>query len=181
MFLRSHRSIMRVAPAADAMNEICHHLVLSADRSLSENTSRSRAPLLSTIVACVLVQRTVAAQTGDQAMIFRAVSGLMALLFAYAVLLQRNDPDPLRWMAIYGAAALVSAIAALSGSASVGLSIVVGVIAFVWSVWTAPRSVGPYTRMFESWEMKSVPVEEAREATGLLIVAAWMAVNVLHK
>jgi len=30
--------------------------------------------------------------------------------------------------------------------------------------------------MFDAWEMKSPSVEEAREASGLLIVAAWMMV-----
>jgi hypothetical protein len=30
--------------------------------------------------------------------------------------------------------------------------------------------------MFDAWEMQSVNVEQAREATGLLIVAGWMAV-----
>ena len=32
--------------------------------------------------------------------------------------------------------------------------------------------------MFDAWEMKSPSVEEAREASGLLIVAAWMIVCV---
>ena len=40
-------------------------------------------------------------------------------------------------------------------------------------------AAGAYSHMFDAWEMKSVPVEEAREATGLLIVAAWMAVLVV--
>ena len=30
--------------------------------------------------------------------------------------------------------------------------------------------------MFDAWEMKSVAVEEAREASGLTIVAVWMTV-----
>jgi hypothetical protein len=30
--------------------------------------------------------------------------------------------------------------------------------------------------MFDAWEMKSPSVEEAREASGLLIVAVWMIV-----
>jgi hypothetical protein len=34
--------------------------------------------------------------------------------------------------------------------------------------------------LFESYAMKSEPVEEAREMGGLLIVAAWMAVLALR-
>ena len=36
-----------------------------------------------------------------------------------------------------------------------------------------------YTHMFDAWEMKSIAVEEAREASGLLIVGAWMLVVVV--
>jgi transmembrane protein TMEM220 len=32
----------------------------------------------------------------------------MALLFAFAAALQFNDPDPIRWIAIYGAACVLS-------------------------------------------------------------------------
>jgi hypothetical protein len=34
--------------------------------------------------------------------------------------------------------------------------------------------------MFDAWEMKSLAVEEAREASGLVIVAAWMAVLLIR-
>jgi hypothetical protein len=30
--------------------------------------------------------------------------------------------------------------------------------------------------MFDAWEMKNTPIEEAREASGLFIVTMWMAV-----
>ena len=33
-----------------------------------------------------------------------------------------------------------------------------------------------YEHMFDAWEMKNTAIEEAREASGLLIVAFWMAV-----
>ena len=44
--------------------------------------------------------------------VFRLLNGLMAVLFAVAVVVQFNDPDPLRWVAVYGAALTVSALAA---------------------------------------------------------------------
>ena len=36
-----------------------------------------------------------------------------------------------------------------------------------------------YLHMFDAWEMKSISVEEAREATGLLIVLIWMCAVML--
>jgi hypothetical protein len=56
--------------------------------------------------------------------------------------------------------------------------IAVAVVALTWAALIA--LVGPgvsdYGHMFEAWEMKSPAVEEAREASGLLIVAVWMVV-----
>ncbi len=37
-----------------------------------------------------------------------------------------------------------------------------------------------YLSMFAAWEMKSVAVEEAREASGLFIIGAWMVVLAAH-
>lgn len=87
-------------------------------------------------------------------MTFRVLSGLMAGLFALAVAVQYNDPDPGRWMALYGAAAAV----ACAGVAD----------------------AGTYWHMFDAWEMKNAPIEEAREASGLRIVFVWMAGVAVH-
>jgi hypothetical protein len=111
-------------------------------------------------------------------MIFRTLNGLMAALFLVAVVVQYNDPDPLQWMAIYGAACVIAAACA-AGRRLPGLwPIAVAAIALVWAASIALR--GPhsadYASMFAAWEMRSPGIEEAREATGLLIVAAWMAV-----
>ena len=107
------------------------------------------------------------------------LSGLMALLFLFAAAVQYNDPDPIQWMAIYGAAAVVSAWAALrrSGLPSWAPGLV-GLAAFVWACTIAPRALGKVNplAMFKSWEMKNVAIEENREMFGLLIVAAWMLV-----
>ena len=112
-------------------------------------------------------------------MIFRIVNGVMALLFAVAVAVQYNDPDPIRWMALYGAALVVTLMAAARGRAPVFAAAVVGGIALAWGVYWAVTSGTPlalYEHMFDAWEMKNTAIEEAREASGLLIVAAWMAV-----
>jgi len=54
-------------------------------------------------------------------------------------------------------------------------------VALVWGVITMGDvpTAGTYAHMFDAWEMKSISVEEAREASGLLIVATWMLVIVV--
>ena len=116
-------------------------------------------------------------------MAFRALNGLMAALFALAVAVQYNDPDPVRWMAIYGAACLVTLMVAIRGRAPIAAPVAVGLIALAWCVYWASTSradLGTYGHMFDAWEMKNEPIEEAREASGLLIVSAWMAVVALR-
>src|SRR3954462_8183401 len=103
----------------------------------------------------------------------------MALLFAVAVAVQYNDPDPIRWMAIYGAAFVVTVMAAARGRAPGFGAAIVGGVALAWGAYWAVSSGTPaalYEHMFDAWEMKNTAIEEAREASGLLIVAVWMAV-----
>ena len=112
-------------------------------------------------------------------MIFRILNGVMTLLFAVAVAVQYNDPDPLRWMAIYGAALVVALIAAVQGRAPLLATAAVGLVALGWGVYwagTSGTALKLYEHMFDSWEMKNTAIEEAREASGLFIVAFWMLV-----
>lgn len=116
-------------------------------------------------------------------MTFRVVNGLMAALFLFAVVVQYNDPDPAAWMLIYGAACAAATLAAVRGVSPFALSALAGLIALAWAGFLAAggaRSLDLYAHMFDAWEMKSVPVEEARETSGLLIVSAWMAVLAVH-
>jgi hypothetical protein len=111
--------------------------------------------------------------------LFRIVNGVMVLLFALAVGVQYNDPDRIRWMAIYGAALVVSLIATLRGEVPMLAAAAVGGIALAWAIYwaaTSDATAAEYGHMFDEWEMKNAHVEEAREATGLLIVAFWMAI-----
>ena len=109
---------------------------------------------------------------------FRVMNVIMAGLFALAVVLQYNDPDPARWMAIYGAAMAVSIVAAVRGRVPPAASILVVAVAIVWAAsWSRDgRSFNSYLHMFDAWEMKNEQVEETRETSGLLIVVAWMTV-----
>jgi hypothetical protein len=111
-------------------------------------------------------------------LLFRALNWAMALLFLVAVVVQFNDPDPLRWMAIYGAAGVLSGAVALGYRLQRFLLGVVAVAALAWAIDSAIGIPGAstYAHMFDAWEMKSRPIEEARETSGLILVAAWMTV-----
>jgi hypothetical protein len=116
-------------------------------------------------------------------MVFRPLNWLMAALFAFAVVVQLNDPDPAIWIAVYGAAALVAAMTARKGQPPRVAAGLVGVVALAWGTWLAlgiPAG-NVYARMFDAWEMTSAPIEEARETIGLFIVAAWMGVLGLRR
>jgi hypothetical protein len=102
----------------------------------------------------------------------------MALLFTFAAALQFNDPDPIRWMALYGAACVLSLVVLFRRRVPLTIVVVVGLAALTWAgliAFGGPAAL-EYGHMFEAWEMKSPSVEQAREVSGLLIVAGWMTV-----
>jgi hypothetical protein len=106
----------------------------------------------------------------------------MAGLFGFAALLQLNDPDPIPWVAIYLAACIVSLMVALDRRMPRVVIVGVGLVAIAWAANIAlggPRAA-EYGHMFDAWEMKSPAIEEAREASGLVIVTIWMAVLFLR-
>ena len=111
----------------------------------------------------------------------RGANWFMCALFLLAVVVQWNDPDPLQWMAIYGAALAICLMVATRGRVAIAAPLVVMAVALVWGVVTMGDvpTAATYTHMFDAWEMKSISVEEAREASGLLIVAGWMLVLVV--
>lgn len=107
----------------------------------------------------------------------RVSTVVMSLLFLLALVAQYNDPDPLRWMAIYGAAA-AAGLLLLGGRLPRWLPVVVGLVALVWATALAPGVVGRVAPgdLFREVTMASAAIEEAREMVGLLIVAGWMLV-----
>jgi hypothetical protein len=108
----------------------------------------------------------------------------MSLLFAFATYLQYNDPDPIQWMAIYGAATLLSAWAALRPAGYPWYApAAVAAVALAWAGSIAPRALGKIapSEMFKRGEMEDEVVEENRDMFGLLIVALWMLALVLAR
>jgi hypothetical protein len=110
-----------------------------------------------------------------KATLWTTANVIMLAMFIMSTVVQFNDPDAPVWIAIYAAAAVMTALeirrrAALWAAATLVL------IAVVWSGYIGRRVHGvPFGSLFAQWEMKDIHVEEAREMYGLLIVAVWMA------
>jgi transmembrane protein TMEM220 len=105
----------------------------------------------------------------------------MLLLFTLGAAVQLNDPDPVRWFAVYALAAAACLLSVLRRT-HWALPALLGVVALAWAATIAPRVVGrvPVGDMFGAWEMHNAGIEESREMYGLLIIAAWMAVLALR-
>ena len=106
---------------------------------------------------------------------FKLPCWVMAALFAICVALQYNDPDPIRWMLIYGAAMVISILMPMKRDAA-KLGLVVALIALVWA---AMLILGIYDKVtlsdvFLKMSEKGGAVEEEREAGGLLIEGVWL-------
>ena len=99
----------------------------------------------------------------------------MAALLLVCVVLQHNDPDPIRWMLFYGACAITAALLP-SQRHIVPIAYVLAVGALVWaayllySVW-GRMEVGD---LVDKMSEKGGAVEEGREAGGLGIAGAWL-------
>jgi hypothetical protein len=97
----------------------------------------------------------------------RVAGTLFAIFFLWAASLQLNDPDPIQWIAIYLAAAAVSALTVL-GKGSPAIPTIVGAIALVWGLTLLPDAIAARF---------SLDDEEVRELGGLAIVATWCAIS----
>ena len=108
---------------------------------------------------------------------WKAADVLFLLMFAFSVVVQLNDPDPLPWMLVYGAAAL-ACLLSLLGKLPWQLAVVTGIIALAWAASIAPRVIGqvPFMDMFAEFEMKDIGVEESREMYGLILIGGWMSI-----
>lgn len=105
-----------------------------------------------------------------------AVNLVFAALCMVAAALQYNDPDPVRWIALYVAAAAAT-IAALHSPAGWRAATLVAVVAAVWSAFLWSHVLGGVaaTDLWRKMSEQGGLVEEYREAGGLTLVAAWLA------
>ena len=103
---------------------------------------------------------------------FVAICWTLAVLFSLSVGLQVNDPDPVRWMLLYGAAGL--AVGLLPARRWVSLAcIAVGLFAAGWAAYLGQQvfSVIELSDLWLKMSEKGGAVEVGREAGGLAIVA----------
>jgi hypothetical protein len=106
---------------------------------------------------------------------FRIASYVMAALLAVCVALQYNDPDPIRWMAMYGAAAIVAALLPAKKQL-VPAGYVVAAVALVWGAYLLYDVWGrmQVADLVEKMSEKGGAVEEGRESGGLAIAGVWL-------
>lgn len=107
----------------------------------------------------------------------RLAGFVLAVLFIVMAGMQYNDPDPMRWVAVYGAAAIASLLGAF-GRLPVLVPAVIGAGALAWALLLVPDVMGKVAvgDLFETVEMQNKAVELGREMGGLLVVVAGMAV-----
>ena len=108
--------------------------------------------------------------------IWTVANGIMLLMFLFSAAVQVNDPDPLVWMVIYGAAAVACGLE-MRRRAPAWAVVALAATALVWAARLYFRANDvPISSLFAEWEMRDVRVEEAREMYGLTIVGVWMMV-----
>ncbi len=119
---------------------------------------------------------------GAAMFLWRAANAVMAALFVFAVVVQGNDPDPVRWMLVYAAAAIACALVT-AGRTAWPIAAATALIAGAWAIaWRADMHDGlaPLSSLFDQFEMRDDRIEETRELLGLCIVVAWCAVVALQ-
>ncbi|MFN0087214.1 MAG: transmembrane 220 family protein [Blastocatellia bacterium] len=105
---------------------------------------------------------------------------VMIAAFLFSVIVQYNDPDPIRWMLIYGMAGAACVLSLLRRGGWV-VPAAVGAAALAWALTLAANVLGKvrFGELFEAFEMKDARVEAGREFGGLMIIAVSMAVLVI--
>ncbi|HSD89068.1 MAG TPA: transmembrane 220 family protein [Kofleriaceae bacterium] len=106
---------------------------------------------------------------------FLILCWVMAVLFMVCVGLQENDPDPVRWMAIYGAAGLACALLPAKRVVAIP-AVLVGLVAAAWGAYLAHQVIDvlSFSDLFLKMDEKGGAVEVGREAGGLTIVAVFL-------
>lgn len=95
----------------------------------------------------------------------RLVNYIMAALFAYAVIVQLNDPDPIPWMLAYAGGVAFCLLFAMDEFPST--------LGFVFAAACLLAGLVLLVRVFESniWEWS----ERVNEPAGLLILFLWVS------
>ncbi|MFZ5468005.1 MAG: transmembrane 220 family protein [Myxococcota bacterium] len=112
-----------------------------------------------------------------KAKLWLTAQGVMALVLGVSAAVQLNDPDPVRWMAIYAAGA-IACVLSIARRLPWFVSAAIGGVALAWAVTLAPAVIArvPAASDVLTWKMRDTSVEETREMFGLLIEVGCMTV-----
>ncbi|MCC5943144.1 MAG: transmembrane 220 family protein [Balneolaceae bacterium] len=106
----------------------------------------------------------------------RYINYFFTVLFIFSAVVQYNDPDPIRWITIYMAAALFCILFSLQRLTWKPAAIL-SAVALFWAIFTIPElSVSGFRHMLSDVHMMEQGTEAAREFLGLLIVTGWIGV-----
>ena len=105
---------------------------------------------------------------------FRGANAFFGGVFVIMAGLQLNDPDPVRWIVLYVAAAAACFLARRNWLAPA----IVGAAGLVWFVVLLPGTLPEFrlSNLLESMQAETPVIEASRELLGLAIVAGWMVV-----
>ena len=114
-------------------------------------------------------------------MLLKILNLVFLLAFLLAALLQYNDPDPIRWVAIYIAAATLCKLQHFKQITPI-FPVLLLIICLAWIGMLVPSLTQgvAWTDILDSLAMKTKAVEEAREIGGLVLVASWSAVIAIN-
>ena len=117
-----------------------------------------------------------AAETSKARSILPIANLTVAVLFLISAATQYNDPDPLPWILIYGAAG-TACLVRRPGPVAWMLPAIVGAVALIWAVVLAPDALPGLNvgDLMARMEDKTPAIELGREFLGLLLVTGWMA------
>lgn len=107
----------------------------------------------------------------------RLLNVLFLANYVLSIGLQYNDPDPWRWVLMYGAAA-AACIVAMRRPVPRWLPGITLSAALVWLALLMPRVLGQVgiSEMFQERGMATMQIEEGREGIGLALIIVWMVV-----
>jgi hypothetical protein len=108
---------------------------------------------------------------------FQVANVLFAIAFLLATAVQYNDPDPYLWMPTY-LVAFACCLAFTRNKLLPRVGYAVAAVALLWSFTLIPTVVShppALADVFGDVKMYAPGVEEAREAGGLWLIAAWVS------
>ncbi|MBT32179.1 MAG: hypothetical protein CMO01_21165 [Thalassobius sp.] len=103
----------------------------------------------------------------------KIVNAILTILFIVFAVVQLNDPDPLIWVLMYGAVAIISGFAFM-GKYNKIIIISGMVVSLIWALTLSPGVYDWFANhntdeIFETMAPNKVFIETARECFGLLI------------